>query len=135
MQCKVFLVLGHTGRGSVSETIKAMRLGTNADEVSMCAARAHVIRTMDFLLQQSHTIREKVAAGDIEVHGAVFDTDTGKITFLDELSTQDSSGKAWPQSPRRTLRTPSRPPRRRKCQFVLRAVPKPSARRAMRGYR
>ncbi len=69
------------------------------------AATANVINTMDFLLQQSRTIREKV----------------------DEMEQHNGVGDGSAQRPRSRVRTPPR----RRGKFVLRPVPKRSARRAI----
>lgn len=47
----------------------------------------NVFNTMDFLLQNSSLIREKIAAGEVEIQGGIYDLETGHVKFLGKSPT------------------------------------------------
>jgi carbonic anhydrase len=47
------------------------------------AAEANVRRTAELLLNWSEPIRRHVAAGNLQVAGAIYDVETGSVQFLD----------------------------------------------------
>jgi len=52
------------------------------EEISAHAIRVNVFNTMDKLLEYSEALREKVRAGKVQVHGAIYDLHTGEVEFL-----------------------------------------------------
>ena len=61
----------------------------------------NVFHTIDFLLQYSPLIREKVAAGEVEIQGGIYNLESGRVEFLGESPNQASlvkSGAALPPS-------------------------------------
>ncbi|WP_433828992.1 carbonic anhydrase [Actinoplanes sp. CA-015351] len=97
------VVVGHKRCGAVNATVKALRAGTVSEgeigylvdqlapavrEVGMDdpdaaekAIRAHVIRTTD-RLHKVESLAEAIAAGRINVVGAIYDLDSGWVEFL-----------------------------------------------------
>eukprot|EP00913_Durusdinium_trenchii_P017974 g16891.t1 len=64
---RLILVLGHSHCKAIEEATR--RVGTH-------------VCTVNYLLQSSKTIQEKVKKGHVEVLGAVFDNKTGRVEFL-----------------------------------------------------
>ncbi|CAE7479049.1 mtcA2 [Symbiodinium pilosum] len=54
----------------------------NADAVAAHAVKVNVFHTMNFLLRFSESIREAVRSGQIEIHGGIYDLETGSVEFL-----------------------------------------------------
>ena len=54
----------------------------DAEEVAAHAVKVNVFHTIDFLLKYSAPIREKVKSGQVEIQGAIYHLDTGKVEFL-----------------------------------------------------
>ncbi|CAJ1363223.1 unnamed protein product, partial [Effrenium voratum] len=69
--------------GGVAEQAAA-DMGPNAgqDVVAAHAVKVNVFHTIDFLLKFSESIREKVKSGQVEIHGGVYQLDSGKVEFL-----------------------------------------------------
>lgn len=70
---------------SRSVELAASELGpraARAAELVAAAVKVNVFRTVNYLLQSSKTIQEKVKKGHVEVLGAVFDNKTGRVEFL-----------------------------------------------------
>eukprot|EP00931_Biecheleriopsis_adriatica_P023005 TRINITY_DN1463_c0_g1_i9.p1 TRINITY_DN1463_c0_g1~~TRINITY_DN1463_c0_g1_i9.p1 ORF type:complete len:232 (+),score=47.33 TRINITY_DN1463_c0_g1_i9:22-696(+) len=59
-------------------------LGDKASEseVADYAIKVNVFHTINFLLKFSEPIRRKVATGELEIHGAVYHLETGRVDFL-----------------------------------------------------
>ena len=104
---KIIVVLGHTRCGAITAacnhlelgnlshllhkiqpaiervtTISENRTGDNADFVNLVTVR-NVELTIEQIRLQSSIIRELEQAGSIRMVGAVYDVETGKVTFLD----------------------------------------------------
>ncbi|WP_127547228.1 carbonic anhydrase [Actinoplanes sp. OR16] len=97
------VVVGHKRCGAVNATVKALRDGTVLDDevgylvdqlapavrevglddedAAEKAIRAHVIRTTD-RLRKVETLAEPIAAGKLNVIGAIYDLDSGWVEFL-----------------------------------------------------
>jgi len=62
----------------------AQRLGATAsvDNVAAHAIGLNVFRTIKSLMEHSPALSEKVRSGAIEMHGAVYDIETGKVEFF-----------------------------------------------------
>jgi len=75
--------------GSVVESA-AMELGKEAteDEIAQHAVKLNVFTTMNFMLQHSEPIRQKVKSGDLEVHGGIYDLASGRVQFLGQSPSQ-----------------------------------------------
>ena len=56
--------------------------GANADAIAAHAVQVNVFHTMNFLLSFSESIREAVRSGQIEIHGGIYDLETGSVEFL-----------------------------------------------------
>lgn len=71
--------------------------GASSQEIVNSAVVLNVFRTMDFLLRHSRPLREKVRAGEVEIHGAVYQLDSGEVKFLGQSPQQkemlESEGK------------------------------------------
>ncbi|CAJ1351961.1 unnamed protein product [Effrenium voratum] len=69
--------------GSVAEQA-AHDMGPHAeqDAVAAHAVKVNVFHTIDFLLKFSESIREKVKSGQVEIQGAVYQLDTGRVDFM-----------------------------------------------------
>ena len=52
------------------------------DEISTRAVKLNVFHTMNFLMQHSEPIRQKVAKGELEIQGGIYDLTTGRVEFL-----------------------------------------------------
>ncbi|CAE8589891.1 unnamed protein product [Polarella glacialis] len=56
--------------------------GGSTEEIAAHAVKVNVWRTINFLLSYSLVIREKVASGEVELQGAVYDMSSGAVEFL-----------------------------------------------------
>jgi len=56
--------------------------GASAEEIAAHAVTVNVFAGMEKLLIYSEPIRKKVEAGEVEVHGAVYDIVSGEVKFL-----------------------------------------------------
>ena len=65
-------------------------MGPSADEemVANHAVKVNVFHTIDFLLKYSEAIREKVRSGEVEIQGAVYHLETGKVDFMGQSPRQ-----------------------------------------------
>mmetsp|Transcript_103949 Transcript_103949/g.144659 ORF Transcript_103949/g.144659 Transcript_103949/m.144659 type:complete len:277 (+) Transcript_103949:39-869(+) len=84
--------------------------GKAADELGAAATEEEIVKhtiklnvfhSIDFLLQYSPLIREKVASGEVEIQGGVYDLESGEVEFLGKSPAQSSlvqSGAALPPS-------------------------------------
>ncbi|CAE8592726.1 unnamed protein product [Polarella glacialis] len=56
--------------------------GGSTEEIASHAVKVNVWRTINFLLSYSLIIREKVASGEVELQGAIYDMSSGAVEFL-----------------------------------------------------
>ncbi|CAE8595250.1 unnamed protein product [Polarella glacialis] len=56
--------------------------GGSTEEIAAHAVKVNVWRTINFLLSYSLIIREKVASGEVELQGAVYNMSSGAVEFL-----------------------------------------------------
>eukprot|EP00435_Cladocopium_sp_Y103_P065883 s326_g27.t4 len=72
-----------TSLSSVSKR-SADSLGPNADLTQLIAhsAKVNVFHSIDFMLKYSLPIRELVKNGGLEIHGAIYRLETGRVDFL-----------------------------------------------------
>ncbi|CAE8697936.1 unnamed protein product, partial [Polarella glacialis] len=56
--------------------------GGSIEEIAAHAVKVNVWRTINFLLSYSRIIREKVASGEVELQGAIYDMSSGAVEFL-----------------------------------------------------
>ncbi|CAL1144825.1 unnamed protein product [Cladocopium goreaui] len=65
-------------------------LGEGATEAQIVdrTIKLNVFHTIDFLLQYSPLVREKVAAGEVEIQGGIYDLETGHVEFLGQSPAQ-----------------------------------------------
>ena len=60
----------------------------DADTVAAHAVRVNVFHTVNFLLKFSQSIREGVRSGKIQIHGGIYNLETGSVEFLGESPQQ-----------------------------------------------
>ncbi|CAE8603945.1 unnamed protein product [Polarella glacialis] len=56
--------------------------GGSTEEIAAHAVKVNVWRTINFLLSYSLIIREKVASGELELQGAIYNMSSGAVEFL-----------------------------------------------------
>ncbi|CAE8672300.1 unnamed protein product [Polarella glacialis] len=56
--------------------------GSSTEEIAAHAVKVNVWRTINFLLSYSLIIREKVASGEVELQGAIYNMSSGAVEFL-----------------------------------------------------
>merc|ERR1712183_735795 len=63
------------------------QLGPGADEstIATAAIKTNVIHSMACIMKASKLITERVQSGDVQIHGGIYDLQTGKVEFLGEL--------------------------------------------------
>jgi len=68
-------------------------LPKNATEkdIAAHAVKVNVLRNMNLLVEASDVIREKVRSGEVQIHGGIYDLDSGEVTFLGQLSKEQLS--------------------------------------------
>ncbi|CAE8581013.1 unnamed protein product [Polarella glacialis] len=62
--------------------------GGSTEEIAAHAVKVNVWRTINFLLSYSLIIREKVASGEVELQGAIYDMSSGAVEFLGQSPKQ-----------------------------------------------
>lgn len=69
--------------GNVAEQAQK-DLGKNAsvDEIAAHAVKVNVFSTINFLMKFSKPIRDMIKAGEVEIQGAVYDLESGRVDFL-----------------------------------------------------
>ncbi|CAE7604043.1 mtcA2 [Symbiodinium natans] len=77
------------GLSTVAETAAA-ELGRKAseDDIARHAVKLNVFHTINFMLQHSEPIRQKVKTGDLVIQGGVYDLGSGRVQFLGESPAQ-----------------------------------------------
>ncbi|CAE8694050.1 unnamed protein product [Polarella glacialis] len=63
--------------------------GGSTEEIAAHAVKVNVWRTINFLLSYSLIIREKVASGEVELQGAVYNMRSGAVEFLGKSPKQE----------------------------------------------
>ena len=56
--------------------------GANADAITAHAVKVNVFHTMNFLLSFSESICEAARSGQIQLHGGIYNLETGSVEFL-----------------------------------------------------
>ena len=132
LHTSLLVVMGHSKCGAVTAAVKdaevhghipaliqrikpaaerAKQETSSPEELIPAAIRANVWQTITDTLKQSSAVRELVVAGKLQILGAVYDLETGKVTWLgmhpgqEELLTQSkpvepkaaSAGPALPK--------------------------------------
>jgi len=103
---RLVVVMGHTGCGAVSATVRALETGMGPESKNIRAitdriaphiqglvrpgdvreaVRANVRASVDHLRHGSRILEELVLAGRLAVVGAEYDLETGAVEFLDHL--------------------------------------------------
>lgn len=59
-----------------------LRGGASQDEIVAEAIRVNVFNTLEKLVEYSPAVREKVASGEVQLHGAVYDIASGEVSFM-----------------------------------------------------
>ena len=77
--------------GSVAEKASA-EIGAGADfeKVAAHAVKVNVFTTMNFLLKYSKGLRQQVESGKLEIHGGIYQLETGKVELLGPSPDQKS---------------------------------------------
>jgi len=107
----ILVVLGHTRCGAVTAVAKGAELpghlhhlgeliepaarkarteATGADELVPRAIQAHVWNTLERVLRESSLIREKAEAGSVHLVGALYDLDTGRVSWMGAHPAQEA---------------------------------------------
>ncbi len=107
----VLVVLGHSKCGAVTAVTKGAELhghlhvladkiepaarkaraeATSADDLIPRAIQANVWNTMEQVLRESSVIREKAASGSVHLVGAIYDLESGRVTWLGGHPAQDT---------------------------------------------
>ncbi|CAE7552981.1 mtcA2 [Symbiodinium natans] len=66
---------------TAEKTAKTMP-DASCEEVAAQAVRTNILNTMNFLLQFSEVLRDRVRNGQLEIVGGLFDLQTGRVEFL-----------------------------------------------------
>ncbi|CAK9010484.1 Carbonic anhydrase 2 [Durusdinium trenchii] len=64
------------------------------DEIAAKAIKLNVFHTINFLLQYSEPIREKVRSGKLEIQGGIYDLKSGQVEFLGQSPMQSKLVKS-----------------------------------------
>jgi len=67
---------------AAEEAVSKLGASASVEEVAAAAIHVNVFRTIRSLLETSAPLREKVRNGGVELHGAVYEIETGKVKFL-----------------------------------------------------
>lgn len=59
------------------------------EEIAAHAVQVNVFHTIDIILSRSSAIRKRVASGDVQVLGAIYDLESGEVHFLGESPRQE----------------------------------------------
>jgi len=107
----LLIVMGHTKCGAVTAVVKGAELHghlhalaekikpaaekvkietTDPQEAVPKAIQANVWQTIEDIIQQSGVVREKLAAGQVSILGALYDLEQGKVTWLGAHPAQDA---------------------------------------------
>jgi len=71
-------------------------LGPGATEAQIVdkTIKLNVFNSIDFLLKHSELIKEKVASGEVEIQGGIYDLETGNVEFLGPSPSQSTLVRA-----------------------------------------
>lgn len=58
------------------------------EEIALHAVQVNVFHTIDIILSRSSAIRKRVASGDVQMLGAIYDLESGEVHFLGESPRQ-----------------------------------------------
>lgn len=107
----LLIVMGHSKCGAVTAVVKGAELHGHleslaakiqpavekvkaetpaADEAVPKAIQANVWQTIEDIIKQSSIIRDRIAAGRVQVMGALYDLEAGKVSWLGLHPAQDS---------------------------------------------
>jgi carbonic anhydrase len=107
----LLIVMGHTRCGAVTAVVKGTELHGNlraladrikpaaekvlaetpdTDEAIPKAIQANVWQTIEDVLKQSRDVRTRVSAGKAHVQGALYDLESGKVTWLGSHPTESA---------------------------------------------
>jgi len=67
---------------AAKEAKNQLGAGASVDAVAAEAIKLNVFRTIKSLLDFSAVLREKVQSGKVEMHGAIYNIETGEVDFL-----------------------------------------------------
>jgi len=67
---------------AVHEAREQLNKDAKVDQITALAIKTNVFRTIEKCLDFSEPLRQKVAAGEVELHGAIYQIDSGKVEFL-----------------------------------------------------
>lgn len=62
--------------------------GASEDQIATRAIKVNVFLSMQRLFQYSPVVRKMVMSGEVQVHGGIYDLETGKVDFLGEHPSQ-----------------------------------------------
>ncbi len=106
----VLLVMGHTKCGAVTAVVKGAELhghlhsladhikpaaekakqaGGSVEATIVAAIEANVWLTIENILKKSEAIRERAKTGKVQIIGAVYDIESGKVNFLGSHTAQN----------------------------------------------
>ncbi|CAE7529345.1 mtcA2 [Symbiodinium pilosum] len=107
-----------------SKAQEEMGPGANADAIAAHAVKVNVFHTMNFVLSFSESIREAVRSGQIEIHGGIYDLETGSgMTLLKQGNERFAVGAPTAATTstdmREALVKPLRAPQRRQLVIQL----------------
>ncbi|CAE8612389.1 unnamed protein product [Polarella glacialis] len=63
--------------------------GASTEEIAEHAVKVNVWRTINFLINYSLIIREKVATGEVELQGGIYNMSSGAVEFLGKSLKQE----------------------------------------------
>jgi len=77
------------------EAAQKLGAGASVDDVAASAIRLNAFRTIKSLVEHSPALSEKVRSGAIEMHGAVYNIETGAVEFLGQHPDLAKGDKAF----------------------------------------
>jgi carbonic anhydrase len=107
----VLVVMGHTRCGAVTAVVKGTELhghllalaekirpaaakakaeGADGDDLVAKAIQGNVWQTIEDIIQQSSVVRERINAGRLNIFGAVYDLEAGKVNWLGAHPAEDA---------------------------------------------
>ena len=96
--------------GVAGQAADELGRGATADQIAAHAVKVNVFHTMSFLLKFSQPLREAVASGKVDLQGAIYHLETGRVEFLGhnpEQSALLASKSSLPPSMDQALRNAS----------------------------
>lgn len=107
----LLIVMGHTRCGAVTAVVKGAELhghlhalaarikpaaekakgeGAAEEDLIPRAIQANVWNTIETLIRESSTLRERISTGRVSVHGAIYDLEQGTVSWLGSHPAQDA---------------------------------------------